>query len=390
MTKPMSTIRRPSTTLRRTRGLAFGVRVSAWHTASPSTVSVPLLDTRRCGRLWQDLVRNYPFKRWSIVARPPSRPTQLTDTGTDQESSEGLFVRIIDLHHHDHAAAQRRKLCKRSGWSDATATKASPVGNARSAECDVTTVPNYLNRPEHQTRKKKVASSDEAVEQEDGRDTSTWPLFEAGFSLRVASRSSNWSERSSIRAKDRQYNEVWRVTLRFQSFLARWVLILRLNRPGPRPGNPLALSLESIDWLNWDFLQGRFASCFLFVVPCFLQFSSYKRSKCVSSTRNYLFSSAWIEYEKDGVGLLVVILHCQSQVCMAWTGLVNQLLFLSYSHDKWRWRLLPSPVDKSMLYLSSRVQLKYSSKTNCQRVAYLCTLVEAQCKIYNNESTILV
>ena len=109
-------------------------------------------------------------------------------------------------------------------------------------------------------------------------------------------------------------------------------------------------SLELIDWLNWDFLQGRFASCFLFFVPCFLPFSSYKRSKCVSSTRNYLFSSAWIEYEKDGVSLLVIILHCQSQVCMAWTGLVNQLLFLSYSHDKWGWRLLPSSVDKSMLY----------------------------------------
>ena len=145
------------------------------------------------------------------------------------------------------------------------------------------------------------------------------------------------------------------------------------NRPWP--GNPLALSLESIDWLNWDFLQGRFASCFLFFVPGFLPFSSYKRSKCVSSTRNYRFSStsAWIEYEKDGVSLLVIILHCQSQVCMAWTGLVNQLLFQSYSHDKWRWRLLPSSVDKSMLYLSSRVQLKYSSKTNCHRVAYLCT-----------------
>ena len=50
----------------------------------------------------------------------------------------------------------------------------------------------------HQTRKRKVASSDEAVEQEDGKDTSTRPLFEAGFSLRLASRSSNWSERSSI------------------------------------------------------------------------------------------------------------------------------------------------------------------------------------------------
>ena len=92
--------------------------------------------------------------------------------------------------------------------------------------------------------------------------------------------------------------------------------------------------------------------CFLFslFVPCFLPFSCYKRSKCVSSTRNYLFSSAWIEYEKDGVSLLVIILHCQSQVCMAWTGLVNQLLFLSYSREKWRWRLLPSSVDKSMLY----------------------------------------
>ena len=38
--------------------------------------------------------------------------------------------------------------------------------------------------------------------------------------------------------------------------------------------------------------------------------------------------------------------------------LVNQLLFLSYSHDNWRWRLLPSSVDKSMPYLSSRIQLK--------------------------------
>ena len=39
--------------------------------------------------------------------------------------------------------------------------------------------------------------------------------------------------------------------------------------------------------------------------------------------------------------------------------------------------------------LSSRVQLKHSSKTNCQRVA-CCALVEVQYKIYNNESTILI
>ena len=42
-----------------------------------------------------------------------------------------------------------------------------------------------------------------------------------------------------------------------------------------------------------------------------------------------------------------------------------------------------SAMDKSMMFLSSRVQLKYSSKTNCQRVAYVFALVEAQCKIYN-------
>ena len=73
------------------------------------------------------------------------------------------------------------------------------------------------------------------------------------------------------------------------------------------------------------------------------------------------------EYEKDGVSLLVSILHCQSQVCMAWTGLVSQLLFLSYSHDKWKWRLLPSSVDKSMLYLSSRVKLKYQFRIDNPR-----------------------
>ena len=140
MTKPMSTIQRPSTTLQRTRGLAFGVRVSAWHTASPSTVSVPLLDTRRCGRLWQDLVRSFPFKRWSIVARPPSRPTQLTDTGTDQESSKGL-----DDHRSASCSRTAKEALQATGmiWRDRD--QASPVGNARSAECDVTTVPSHLN-----------------------------------------------------------------------------------------------------------------------------------------------------------------------------------------------------------------------------------------------------
>ena len=97
----------------------------------------------------------------------------------------------------------------------------------------------------------------------------------------------------------------------------------------------------------------------------------------MSNTRNYLFSSAWIEYEHGGVSLLVIILHCQSQVCMAWTGLVNQPLFLS--HDKWRWRLLPSSVDKRMpVFIFSRTTT--SSKTTCQREAYFVHLLKYSIK----------
>ena len=105
------------------------------------------------------------------------------------------------------------------------------------------------------------------------------------FSLRLASRSSNWSKRSSIRTKDRQYWR-WRGTLGFSVFLAQWVLVFNQLWPAWKTIDSQPC-IESIDSFK-TFVQGRFAS-FFFFVPCFLPFSSYKRSKCVSSTRMIIF-----------------------------------------------------------------------------------------------------